>query len=577
MPYEILEILLFSLNVFCGKLKEKSEVLDMKIAVVTMMVKPKKCEENFAYMKQRIEEAKQAQADMIVFGQNAISGYLLSDEWMDDAWCRYVDSFNEQLIALSEDIAIVWGNIRYRNKRRFNAAFFAYQGNTHMRVKKNLHTEYCDDAMYFEESDINSAIEFKDMVFALNFGKELQLADININIDAHPYDMDEASAYHGNIVYTNVCGAQNSGKQVKVMEGGSYVYRNHKLLYQSEYFIDTMHIVDIDHDEDTLKQKHILDALLMGIKTFDASVFPSTMPWIVGLSGGLDSSVTAALLTMALGNKRIYGYNMPTGYNSTKTIDNAEKEANALGIAYHKGSIQKMVDDMKEQFMESFGFDVNGMPSLVQENLQARIRGFVLNGLSSMLGGVVVNNANMVEAALGYCTLYGDSIGALSLIGDLDKVTLFEIAHEINQRMGKEIVPENLLPEFKNGEMIWEMMPSAELKDAQKDPMKWFYHDALLNKIRLGATKASLLLAYRKGSLKEELQEWMSYYQIDNEEAFLQDLDWLLSTMKRNAFKRLQLPPCITLHEKTITGRISTQGVTGHNDEAMLKKIMKIS
>ena len=125
----------------------------MKIAIVTMMVKPKKCEENFVYMKQRIEEAKKAQADMIVFGQNAISGYLLSEDWMDDAWCRYVDSFNEQLIAMSDDIAIVWGNIRYRNKRRFNAAFFAYQGNTHMRVKKNETTEYVDDAMYFEESE----------------------------------------------------------------------------------------------------------------------------------------------------------------------------------------------------------------------------------------------------------------------------------------------------------------------------------------------------------------------------------------------------------------------------------------
>lgn len=549
----------------------------MKIAVVTMMVKPKKCEENFAYMKQRIKEAKKAQADMIVFGQNAISGYLLSEDWMDDAWCRYVDSFNEQLIALSEDIAIVWGNIRYRNKRRFNAAFFAYQGNTHMRVKKNESNEYIQDAMYFEESDINSAIEFKDMVFALNFGKELQLADMNINLDAHPFDLDEETTYHGNVIYTNVCGAQNSGKQVKVMEGGSYIYRNHELLYQAAYFSDTMQIVDIEHDVDTPKEKHILDALLMGITCFDASTFPSTMPWIVGLSGGLDSSVTAALLTLALGNKRIYGYNMPTGYNSTKTIDNAEKEANALGIAYHKGSIQKMVDDMKEQFMESFAFDVNTMPSLVQENLQARIRGFVLNGISSMLGGVVVNNANMVEASLGYCTLYGDSIGALSLIGDLDKVTLFEVAHEINDRLGKEVIPENLLPQFQDGEMIWDMMPSAELKDAQKDPMKWFYHDALLNKIRLGATKASLLLEYRKGILEKELGEWMKYYQIHTEEAFLEDLDWLLSTMKRNAFKRLQLPPCITLHEKTITGRISSQGGYGKEDEEMLKKIMKIS
>ena len=127
------------------------------------------------------------------------------------------------------------------------------------------------------------------MVFALNFGKELQLADMNINLDAHPFDLDEETTYHGNIIYTNVCGAQNSGKQVKVMEGGSYIYRNHTLLYQADYFSDTMCIVDLDHAQDTAKEKALLDALLMGIKSFDASVFPSSMPWIVGLSGGLDS------------------------------------------------------------------------------------------------------------------------------------------------------------------------------------------------------------------------------------------------------------------------------------------------
>lgn len=95
----------------------------MKVAVVTMHVKQGKCEENVSYMKQMIQKAREEQADMIVFPQNAVSGYLLGDQWLDDDWCRYVDSFNEALLAESEDIAIVWGNIRYRNRRRFNAAF----------------------------------------------------------------------------------------------------------------------------------------------------------------------------------------------------------------------------------------------------------------------------------------------------------------------------------------------------------------------------------------------------------------------------------------------------------------------
>lgn len=549
----------------------------MKIAVVSMNVKAKKCEENFAYMKKRIEEARMQEADMIVFPQNAISGYLLSDQWKDDAWCRYVDGFNEQLTAMSEDIAIVWGNIRYRNQRRFNAAFFAYQGQTHMRVKKNEEKEYTNNALYFENNPINSAIEFKDMVMALNFGKELQIADLNINLDAHPFDMDETREYKGNVVYVNACGAQNSGKQVKAMEGASYVHLNQKLLYEAAYFTDTMDIVDLHQQEEVSKKEaSLLDALIMAIRAFDADVFPSTMPWVVGLSGGLDSSVTAALLVLALGKERVYGYNMPTSYNSEQTMDNAQQEAQALGIHYHKGSISNMVASMEEQFKEAFGFDVETMPSLVKENLQARIRGFVLNGISSMLKGVVVNNANMVEAALGYCTLYGDSIGALSLIGDLDKVTLFKVAREINERCGKEVVPCNLLPEVYENHIEWEMMPSAELKDAQKDPMKWFYHDQLLNMIRLGDTKSSLIMKYRKGVLQEQLGKWLEYYQIHDEAAFLQDLEWLLQTMERNAFKRLQLPPCITLHAETIIGRISSQGSSGTMDQKALKAIQKI-
>lgn len=161
----------------------------MKVAIVTMHVKQGKCEENVSYMKQMIQKAREEQADMIVFPQNAVSGYLLGDQWLDDDWCRYVDSFNEALLAESEDIAIVWGNIRYRNRRRFNAAFFAYRKQTHMRVKRN--TPYTDDARYFEENPINSAIEFKGHVFALNFGREVQLTDININLDAAMYELDQ--------------------------------------------------------------------------------------------------------------------------------------------------------------------------------------------------------------------------------------------------------------------------------------------------------------------------------------------------------------------------------------------------
>lgn len=531
----------------------------MKVAVVTMHVKQGKCEENVSYMKQKIQEAKERKADMIVFPQNAVSGYLLGDLWLDDDWCRYVDRFNDELLAESEDIAIVWGNIRYRNHRRFNAAFFAYQKQTHMRVKRN--DVYSDDARYFEENPINGAISFKDHVFALNFGKEIQLCDININLDAAMYDMDQDGTCKGNIIYANAVGMQNSGKEVRIMQGGSSVRLNKKTLYHAPWFQEGMHIVDLNEETDVfVPAPELLDALVLGIRDFDTQVFSSSVKWIVGMSGGLDSSVTAALLCAALGKERVYGYNIATRHNRSVTINNAAAEAKALGIAYQEGNMEELLQASVELFHKQYGYDVNTMPTLVMENLQARTRGYLLNGFAAMHGGVVVNNGNKVETALGYCTLYGDSIGALSVIGDLTKVQLFTLAHQINAYFEKEVIPENLLPRVHARGMDWEMPPSAELKEAQFDPMKWFYHDYLIEHLGKDLTLQSFMESYIDGSIWDsEIAKWMIYYGLDDPTAFVKDLDWLLSTMAKNGFKRLQLPPLLCVHRVTTANKKEAQ------------------
>lgn len=531
----------------------------MLTAIVTMKIKQGKCEENFAFMEAKIQEAIEQQADLIIFPQNAISGYLLGDLWLDDAWCRYVDSFNDKLIAMSEQIAIVWGNIKYRNHRRFNAAFFAYRKQTHMRVKKNEQHPYMDDAMYFENNDINSAIEFKDMVLALNFQDEIQLADLNINLDAQPYDMDRTMACKGNVIYVNAVGMQNCGKSIMVMQGGSFMRTQKKLRYQAPYFHEEVKYIDIHTDEEVeLNQPSVLEALRCGIIDFDEQVFGGNIPWVIGLSGGLDSSVTAALLAYSLGNERIYGFNMATNHNSDLTKCNAREEAEALGIHYKEGSIQAFVNASKDVFMNEFGCSSDS--TLVQENIQARARGYLLGGFAGILGGVIANNANKVEAALGYCTLYGDSVGAVSFIGDLTKAQLIEVAKELNEVMGKTVVPKSLLPVLQDGKIIWEMAPSAELRADQFDPMKWFYHDYLVDHLGKDLDVITLMKRYLDGSLMQsELGTWITYYGLDDPKAFLKDLDWFLSTMNKNAFKGLQMPPLLSLHERTLSNTIKSQ------------------
>lgn len=532
----------------------------MKTALVTMHVKQGKCEENFAFMKQKIEEAIQEGADLIVFPQNAISGYLLGDRWLDDTWCRYVDSFNENIIALSDKIAIVWGNLRYRNHRRFNSAFFAYQGNTHMRVKKHEHHAYFDDAHVFEENAINSAIEFQDMVLALNFHEEVQVADMNINIDAQPYDMDENKNIVGNVLYVNAVGSQNNGKSVMVMQGGSYVHKDKTLLYQAAYFKEEVAYVEL-HQTTSCQEEtpQVLDALVCGVRSFDEQVFGGKLPWIIGLSGGLDSSVNAALLAYALGSERIYGFNMATKHNSETTIHNAAQEAKALGIHYKEGVMQDFVEASKDTFMKEYGFDSEEGSTLVMENIQARARGYLLSGFASILGGVVVNNGNKVESMLGYCTLYGDSVGALSLLGDLTKVQLFTLSHEINQRFQKEVIPTSLLPIVHGDAIEWGMAPSAELKDNQLDPMKWFYHDYLCEHLGKDMSVMDVMKRYLYDDFDDEITYWIQYYHLDTPEAFLNDLDWFVRTMDRNAFKRLQMPPVLCLHKKGLANQIDAQ------------------
>lgn len=518
---------------------------NMKAAIVTMEVKTGQCVENVEYMKKMIEKAKQDHADIILFPQNAVSGYYNGDQWKDAAWCRYVEHFNKDIIAQSDDIAIVWGNIKYRGGKLFNCAFFAYQGNTYMRVRRKGKDAFSMDA-YFQELDINSAIEFKDKVLALNFGTELQLADWNINIDAHPFDIHDEKQLRGNVIYVNAVGMQNVASSVMIMEGGSYVCKENAVLFQMPYGKAGYELIDLDCSLPCTPQKPVVcDILACGIRGFDQQILQGKLPWIIGLSGGLDSSVSAALLTYALGKERIIGYGMRTQHNSEATCHNAKQLAEALEIQYHDGTLQPLVDASKD-VLKMYGYDT--VEGLALENIQARLRGHLLSSFASLHGGVVVNNGNKVENALGYCTLYGDAIGALGILGDLTKVQLFSLAKELNSYFGREVVPENLLPVVENGQIHFDVPPTAELKSEQIDPMKWFYHDYLVDHLGRDLTVTQFLEQYIDGSLfQQEIGTYMKFYGLDNPKSFLDDLDWFLNTCKRNIFKHTQVPAILTV------------------------------
>lgn len=530
----------------------------MKVAMVTMEVHGGRCEENFAYMMKQIQRARADHADLIVFPQDCISGAYWGDSLQNEDYCRYLDQFNERLIQESMDLAIAWGNLRYRSHQRFHCAFFAYQGETYMRVKKKSHSPFFREDS-FQELGINRAISLHDEVLALNFGSDIQLADWNINIDARPFDIHEAMELHGNVIYVNAVGMQNEGKAVVMMEGGSAIYREGKCLWQQPYGEAGYALIDTDVNREQAKQPRKLAALLAGaIRGFDQQILGGKCPWIVGLSGGLDSSVSAALLTYALGKDRVIGYGMSSENNSHATKNNARQLASALEIEYHEGSILPLVETTKIT-LASYGYDQ--VEGLTLENIQARLRGHLLSSFASLHGGVVVNNGNKVENALGYCTMYGDAIGALGILGDLTKVQLFKLSSELNQIFKKPVIPENLLPQCEHGQIHFEVAPSAELRYDQVDPMKWFYHDYLVDHLGRDLTLHQFLRGYLDGSLMQgELRDIMLFYGLDDPECFLTDLNWFLATAQRNMFKHTQVPAILTVSRNGYALRHEIQG-----------------
>ncbi|MCF0110777.1 MAG: NAD(+) synthase, partial [Erysipelotrichaceae bacterium] len=387
-------------------------------------------------------------------------------------------------------------------------------------------------------------------------------AELIVSISASPWTLTKETSRdkrikehvrnNGSIVpfyYVNVCGMQNNGKNILMFDGMSTVYdrKGNRTFVLRDDFTSELGLITGKPFCHTTDHK-LLTCLVRSIQEFDKQILGYNPKWIIGLSGGLDSSVNAALLVMALGNKRVVGYNLATKYNSENTKSNAANLAEKLGIELRNGSITEAYQSTVNTVVSQYGYAPEQLSTLVHENIQARTRGHLLSTFAQIENGVIMNNGNKVEVALGYATLYGDSIGAISPLGDLTKVQMFDIAHQINDRYGTEIVPERLLPVVGEDSITWEMAPSAELKDNQYDPMKWFYHDWLISRLTEypGYHTEDIMQSYLDGSIYEtEMGRWIRYYHLDEPKAFIEDLEWVLRQMRIAIFKRIQMPPIV--------------------------------
>lgn len=356
-------------------------------------------------------------------------------------------------------------------------------------------------------------------------------------------------------IYLRPVGMRNIGKKVLAYDGGSRVYdaKGRMVCALRDDFEEDIAVMRFSDEGVTVHSEadKLLSALVKTLRRFDEQVLFWNPKWIIGLSGGLDSSIVATLLTLAFGADRVVGYNLATRYNSDATKSNAASLAKALGIELKNGSIEQLID-ATSQVVSSYGYPDDVVSGLVAENVQARLRGHALSTLAAIEGGVVVNNGNRIECALGYATMYGDAIGAIGPIGDLTKVQLFGLARAINATSEVPIIPSNLLPVVSDAGLTWQTPPSAELAEGQTDPMKWFYHDWLISRLLdaadIDVAACEILEGYALDKLTStQVGTWVRFYGLDEPNAFADDLDWVLRTMKKAVFKRIQAPPYICL------------------------------
>ena len=470
----------------------------MKIALAQLNYHIGNFESNTAKIIDHIKKARTNGADLVVFAELCVPGYPSRDFLEFDEFIDLCETSAQKIAAECTDIACIIGlptpNHRLEGKELNNSAYFIENGKVTGVAHKALLPNYdiFDEYRYFEPATEFNCIDFKGHRIALTICEDLwntienplyitrpmdilmqQEPDVMINIAASPfaYNHDEerieilsdnAKRYQLPLLYVNNVGAQTE----LIFDGGSLVFDNTgKMLDEMPYFEESVAYYDLDEKgaitfehPSTLRTEKQSDieqihkGIILGIKDyFYKSGFKQA---ILGLSGGIDSAVVCALAAEALGPKNVMAVLLPSRFSSDHSIKDAEDLVKNLGCLHETIAIK----DITEAFETTLKPQFDGLPfNIAEENIQSRSRAVVLMAMCNKLGYILLNTSNKSEAAVGYGTLYGDMCGGLSVIGDVYKTQVFELARHINK--DREIIPINSITK----------PPSAELRPDQKD------------------------------------------------------------------------------------------------------------
>lgn len=534
---------------------------------------------NLAYNKELIlasyERAQASKADVLIVNELATCGYPPLDLLDRPRFCEQVFKLNEEIAKSTSETTLIFGSFSsnpYKNgPKLINTAIIAQNGKIIGQAEKQLLPNYdvFDEKRYFREGQVFEPIQIAGTKVGIVICEDIwgnnnqrfytryttdpvleqknRGAEVIFSLSASPYRTEKAEhrtalvQRHAKEKQLFMLDVNQAGANTELCFDGaiSAADSEGRLIYKPILFQPQEVLIELSEQGNTLlkhqaftasyqkdtflgssKYAQITEALKIGIADYVRKTKAADQI-ILGLSGGIDSALVAVLATEALGKDHVWALAMPTRYSSEGSVSDAKLLAQNLGIRFDIHEVDSLFSSYEQSLKPFFK---NTEFNVAEENLQSRVRGTLLMALANKFRGMLLNTGNKSEMATGYCTLYGDMNGGLSVLGDLYKTEVFELCAWLNEvYFKKDIIPFSIINK----------PPSAELRPNQKDTDSLPDYE-VLDKILSDYIDLELT--------REEIISTYGHADVVNKVCRLVDL---------NEYKRNQAPPILKLHPKS--------------------------
>lgn len=436
---------------------------------------------NVAKIKTLWQQAEVQGADFVIFPEMAITGYPIEDLALQPHFRVLAQQGLQQLIAFSASLtsAALIGGLGERDGHATNSAYLIEKGKlVHAQDKVSLpNYGVFDEKRHFKKGPLPPVASWRGIRLGILICEDLWQparakhlaeagAELLLSINGSPFELGKqerrhmlaervCTTNHLPLIYVNMM----AGQDEIVMDGGSFAMNAEgRVTHQSPQFEESLEIIKypfllpVTSHQLPASEAQLWQAMKLGLRDYvQKSGFSGVL---IGLSGGIDSALTAALAVDALGAEKVHSVFMPSPYTSQESVEDAAECARLLGVSYETIPIAPLMETMEETLAPLF---VGLQTDITEENLQSRLRGNILMALSNKRGWMVVTTGNKSEMATGYATLYGDMCGGYNVLKDVYKTTVFHLAKWRNTQ--SPVMPERVITK----------PPSAELKPNQTD------------------------------------------------------------------------------------------------------------